>query len=152
MRKQERAWPATKKETRAEFGKRLGRTSLRLPGSFLGRCVGYLARHCRLLYAARVARSTRKARDPRARIEGGGRASDLPATFGLESNAMISRARRTALVLTQGHPHFLQALYGKPFFSCSQHARSRRAERGVCGRMRGDASVPCSERAIRSDS
>ena len=89
MRKQERAWPAMMKETHAQLGKRLDRTCLRLPGSFFDRCVGDLERHCRLLYAARVARSSRKAGDPGVRMEGGGRASDSPASVGREYNAMI---------------------------------------------------------------
>ena len=40
MRKQERAWPATKKETRPGFLARLKRTALRLPSSFVGKSVG----------------------------------------------------------------------------------------------------------------
>ena len=39
----------------AEFGKRLDRTALRLPSSFIDRCVGELERRCPLLCEAREA-------------------------------------------------------------------------------------------------
>ena len=43
MRKQESAWPATKKETRAQLVHRLRRTAMRLPAAYIEKAVGNLA-------------------------------------------------------------------------------------------------------------
>ena len=55
MRKQEMAWPVSKKETREQYGKRLDKTACRLPSSFIDRSIGNLARRCRLLFEVKGA-------------------------------------------------------------------------------------------------
>ena len=53
MRGQERKFPTGKRETRAKFLKRLRRTALSLPQSFVDKAVGDLQKRCQLLHAAR---------------------------------------------------------------------------------------------------
>ena len=55
MRKQEKSWPSSKKETRSDFGRRLDQTARRLPSAFIDRSVGDLSRRCKLLYEAKGA-------------------------------------------------------------------------------------------------
>ena len=52
LRAQERAWAASKKETRAEFEKRLDRTASRLPQTFIDKAISDMRRRCRLLREA----------------------------------------------------------------------------------------------------
>ena len=53
MRRQEKAWAATKKETRAGYMARLRRTAMRLPETFIRKSIGDMSRRCRRLYAAK---------------------------------------------------------------------------------------------------
>ena len=53
MRRQERFWPESKKETRATYLKRLRRTALRLPASFCDKSIKDMRRRCRLLFEAK---------------------------------------------------------------------------------------------------
>ena len=53
MRKQEKSWPAGRKETRKQYLARLRRTAKRLPAAFLNKCVGDMKRRCEKLLAAK---------------------------------------------------------------------------------------------------
>ena len=53
LRKQERSWPTSKRETRAEFERRLNRTAKALPKEFIDKSIGDLKRRCERLYAAK---------------------------------------------------------------------------------------------------
>ena len=53
MRTQEKQWPASKKETRSEFEKRLNRTARNLPSTFIDKCIGDMRRRCYLLDKAK---------------------------------------------------------------------------------------------------
>ena len=52
MRKQERKFPANKKETEAEFKARLRKTALGLPSSLVTKCLGDMRRRCREILSA----------------------------------------------------------------------------------------------------
>ena len=52
MREQERKWPAHKRETRVAFGKRLDRTAMKLPRTFIEKSIGDMRRRCSLLLEA----------------------------------------------------------------------------------------------------
>ena len=66
MRLQERAWPASKRETRVEFGKRLDRTAKNLPKSFIDKSISNLQKRCQRLYEAKggLFEEGRRARRP----------------------------------------------------------------------------------------
>ena len=53
MRRQERSWPRTKRETRKHFLARLKRTALRLPATFVNKSVQDMRRRCNRLFAAK---------------------------------------------------------------------------------------------------
>lgn len=53
MRLQERKWPVSRRETRDQFGRRLGRTARSLTASYIDKSVGDLKRRCDLLHAAK---------------------------------------------------------------------------------------------------
>lgn len=53
MRRQEKNWPATKRETRAAYERRLNTTAKRLPPEFINRSVSDLKRRCERLYEAK---------------------------------------------------------------------------------------------------
>ena len=53
MRRQEKHWPAGKKETREGYLKRLRNTALRLPAAFVTKSIGDLTRRCNRLHAAK---------------------------------------------------------------------------------------------------
>jgi len=53
LRKQESAWPKTRKETRAQYVKRLKLTARRLPADFLKKSIGDMVRRCQRLYEAK---------------------------------------------------------------------------------------------------
>ena len=53
MRRQEKSWPKSKRETRDQYGTRLRRTALRLPRSFIDSSIGDMRRRCQRLYAAK---------------------------------------------------------------------------------------------------
>ena len=53
MREQERSWPASKKETREDFLKRLRRTALATPSATVTAAVGDMQRRCKRLYEAK---------------------------------------------------------------------------------------------------
>ena len=53
MRKQESSWPSDKRESADEYKKRLRKTALGLPESFVSKCVGDMARRCNLLVKRR---------------------------------------------------------------------------------------------------
>ena len=53
MRKQERSFPASKRETRDEYLKRLKKAATSLPKSFVDKAIGDMAERCRRLYNAR---------------------------------------------------------------------------------------------------
>ena len=53
MRRQERRWPATKRETRAEFIRRLDRVAGALPKKFIDDSISDLPRRCERLFAAK---------------------------------------------------------------------------------------------------
>ena len=53
MRRQERRWPAGKKETRATYLKRLRLTALRLPKAFINKSISNMRVGCKRLLAAR---------------------------------------------------------------------------------------------------
>ena len=53
MRRQERRWPAGKKETRAAYLKRLRLTALRLPTAFINKSISNMRVRCKRLLAAR---------------------------------------------------------------------------------------------------
>ena len=53
LRAQERRWPEGKKETRAEFERRLDRLAKALPSSFIDKSIGDLKRRCERLYLAK---------------------------------------------------------------------------------------------------
>ena len=53
MRRQERRWPAGKKETRAAYLKRLRLTALRLPKAFINKSISNMRVRCKRLLAAR---------------------------------------------------------------------------------------------------
>ena len=52
LRKQEKKWPTNKRESRAEFERRLNRTAKGLPKEFVDKSIGDLQRRCESLYAA----------------------------------------------------------------------------------------------------
>ena len=53
MRRQERAWPASRRETRAAFEKRLDSVAKKLPESFINKAIGNLQHRCQLLLEAK---------------------------------------------------------------------------------------------------
>ena len=53
LRAQERRWPKARKETRAQYIRRLKQTVARLPASFIDRSIGDMQRRCQLLYKAK---------------------------------------------------------------------------------------------------
>ena len=52
MRAQERKWPASRRESRAQFEKRLDRTAKSLPAAFIDKCVSSMKVRCQQLYDA----------------------------------------------------------------------------------------------------
>lgn len=52
MRRQEKQWPSSKRESRAQYLARLRRTAMRLPASFIDRSIEDMRRRCQRLYAA----------------------------------------------------------------------------------------------------
>ena len=52
LRKQEKKWPTNRRESRAEFERRLNRTAKGLPKEFVDKSIGDLQRRCESLYAA----------------------------------------------------------------------------------------------------
>ena len=52
MRKHERNWAKSKRETRAQYLTRLNRTAKRLPGTFINKTVDDMRRRCQRLYDA----------------------------------------------------------------------------------------------------
>ena len=53
MRVQERSWPASKRESREQFGKRLDRTAKSLPAEFINKSIANLHERCQRLYTAK---------------------------------------------------------------------------------------------------
>ena len=53
MRRQERSFPASKRETRTAFAKRLDRVAKMLPESFINKAIGNLQHRCQLLLEAK---------------------------------------------------------------------------------------------------
>ena len=53
MRRQERKWAASKRETRAQFAARLRRTAKKLPAAFVRASMGDMKRRCQLVLAAK---------------------------------------------------------------------------------------------------
>ena len=53
MRAQEKKWPDSKKETRADFERRLNRTAKNLPKTFIDKSIGDMRRRCDLLLKAK---------------------------------------------------------------------------------------------------
>ena len=53
MRRQEKSWPAGKKEKREEYLARLRKTALRLPSSFVTSSIGDMARRCQRMRQAK---------------------------------------------------------------------------------------------------
>ena len=53
MRLQERSWPASKRESRQQFGKRLDRTAKNLPAEFINKSIANLRERCKRLYDAK---------------------------------------------------------------------------------------------------
>ena len=53
MRRQEKKWPAAKRETRAEFIRRLHRVAKGLPKKFIDDSISDLPRRCERLFAAK---------------------------------------------------------------------------------------------------
>ena len=53
MRRQERKWAASKRETRAQFAARLRRTAKKLPAAFIRASMGDMKRRCQLVLAAK---------------------------------------------------------------------------------------------------
>ena len=53
LRQQERRWPAAKYESRAAFIRRVRRTALGLPRTFINKSVGDLSRRVQLLHEAK---------------------------------------------------------------------------------------------------
>ena len=66
MRLQERAWPASKRETEQEFGKRLDSTAKTLPKSFIVKSISHLHERCQRLHEAKggLFEEGRRARRP----------------------------------------------------------------------------------------
>ena len=52
MRRQEKNWPRTKKESRAQYIERLKRIAMRLPKSFIDNSIADMQRRCQRLYAS----------------------------------------------------------------------------------------------------
>ena len=52
MRRQEKRWPKSKKETRAQFAARLRRTAKNLPPAFIKASMGDMKRRCKRVLAA----------------------------------------------------------------------------------------------------
>ena len=52
MRRQEKTWPRTKKESRAQYIERLKRIAMRLPKSFIDKSIVDMQRRCQRLYAS----------------------------------------------------------------------------------------------------
>ena len=67
MRRQERAWPEDKRETRQAFIKRLARTAKALPEDFINKSVSDFKRRCELLYKARGGLFEEGGRAPKSR-------------------------------------------------------------------------------------
>jgi transposase len=53
LRRQERAWPRRKRESRADYVSRLRRTAVRLPRAFLAKSIGDMRRRCQRLLEAK---------------------------------------------------------------------------------------------------
>ena len=53
LRIQEKAWPLAKRESRAQFERRLDQTALRLPATYINDAIGSLEKRCELLYQAK---------------------------------------------------------------------------------------------------
>ena len=53
LRIQEKAWPLAKRESRAQFERRLDQTALRLPATYINDAIGNLEKRCELLYQAK---------------------------------------------------------------------------------------------------
>ncbi len=53
LRKQEKNWPKTKRETRLQYTARLRRTATRLPPAFVKKSIEDMKRRCQRLYAAK---------------------------------------------------------------------------------------------------
>lgn len=53
MRRQESRFPASKRETRADYIKRLLRAAKRLPPSFIEKAIGDMRRRCQRLFEAK---------------------------------------------------------------------------------------------------
>ena len=53
MRRQERSWPASKRETRVAFARRLDSVAKKLPERFINKAIGNLQRRCQLLLEAK---------------------------------------------------------------------------------------------------
>ena len=52
LRNQEKSWPQSKKETRAQYQTRLKRAASRLPATFINKSIGDMRRRCQRLLAA----------------------------------------------------------------------------------------------------
>jgi hypothetical protein len=52
MRQTEQSWGAARRETRAEYLKRLRRTAMKIPRALIDKAIGDLRRRCQLLIAA----------------------------------------------------------------------------------------------------
>ncbi len=53
MRRQEKTWPKSKRESRARYAERLRRTAMSLPKAFITKSIGDMRRRCRRLLAAK---------------------------------------------------------------------------------------------------
>ena len=67
LRRQERAWPKNKKETRGDFIKRLARIAKALPATFVNKSIMDLKRRCELLYKAKGGLFEEGGRAPKVR-------------------------------------------------------------------------------------
>ena len=65
MRRQERSWPADKRETRVAFIRRLARTAKALPKDFVDKSIVDLHRRCKLLFQAKGGLFEEGGRKPR---------------------------------------------------------------------------------------
>lgn len=52
LRKQEKSWPASKRETRDQYRRRLSRTASRLSKKYVQKCIGDMQRRCQKLFEA----------------------------------------------------------------------------------------------------
>lgn len=69
MRRQEKNWPATRRETRAVYLARLHKTAKGLSKGFIDRAIGDMVRRCARLYKAKGGHFEEGGRTKRARVE-----------------------------------------------------------------------------------